>query len=179
VIKKILRSKKGESSIFAVILVLAIIIIASGLFEHLRLMTIATGVRDSVQSAVISVVADNWDETYSGLREGYSGGYEKTVSTWVTNISNGDVYQRLTEELGLTKEGGYYVKYAGGVMEYRISGLAVIITNTPFAPTNQKYVNCFEAAGTISVEVPLSFGWESLPPMKLKLTLKAGFEPKF
>jgi hypothetical protein len=85
----------------------------------------------------------------------------------------------LSEELGLTKAGNYYIKDVDGVMEYRISELAVEITNTPFAPSSQEAVNTFYAEGSIVVEVPLSFGWESLPPMHICMKLKAGFEPKF
>ena len=173
------KDKRGESSLYPLIIVLVVLLICSVLFEYFRLMTIATGVRNSVQSAVISVATDNWNETYPGLREGYSGGYERTSTSWSTNISSGNVYRRLSEELGLTKAGNYYIKDVDGVMEYRISELAVEITNTPFAPSSQEAVNTFYAEGSIVVEVPLSFGWESLPPMHICMKLKAGFEPKF
>ena len=49
-------------------------------FEYMRLMIVAQGVRDSVQSAIVDVATENWDEAYAGLREGYSGGYQLSGS---------------------------------------------------------------------------------------------------
>lgn len=38
-------------------------------------MTIAAGVKDEVQSAVISTSVANYGNVYDGIREGYSDGY--------------------------------------------------------------------------------------------------------
>jgi hypothetical protein len=73
-------------------------------------MIVAVGVRDAVQSAVIDVATENWDEAYNGLREGYSGGYVLTGTSWNQNITTGDIYGRLKDNLGLKQENGKYVK---------------------------------------------------------------------
>ena len=51
--------------------VLCCLILACVTFEYMRLMIVAQGVRDSVQSAIVDVATENWDEAYAGLREGY------------------------------------------------------------------------------------------------------------
>ncbi len=53
------------------------------------------------------------------------------------------------------------------------------IKNAPFAPSNTDSANKFLSEATIELEVPLSFGWESLPPMRITLHVKAGYTPKF
>ena len=179
-IKKILRCKKALSYPLIIALVLAIIIISCAVFEYMRLMIIAQGVRDGVQSAVISVSTDNYSGVYASVREGYSGGYVNDGSGWSEQIKTGDVYARLVELLGLRKEGSHYVKYVDGdVIEYSISNLTVNVINAPLAPADRDSAQKFLSEATIYLEVPLSFGWSSLPSMKITLHCKAGWTPKF
>lgn len=81
--KKILRHTSGNSAPLTLAIILAVIILSCAVFEYLRLMVIASGVRDAVQSAVIDVATENWDDAYNGLREGYSGGYTLSGTDWV------------------------------------------------------------------------------------------------
>ncbi|MDA3845705.1 MAG: hypothetical protein PF505_04045, partial [Vallitaleaceae bacterium] len=72
---KVLKNKDGNVAIQAVVVVLVLLLVFSVVSEYLRLQMIAQGVRDAVQSSVISVASENYDVVYHGLREGYSGGY--------------------------------------------------------------------------------------------------------
>jgi len=65
-----LKNRRGDGNLLAIVIVLAILLTASGIWEYMRLMIIATGVRDAVQSSIISVATTNYDEVYNGLREG-------------------------------------------------------------------------------------------------------------
>ena len=106
-IKQILRCKKGLSYPLVIAVALAIVIIATAAFEYMRLMIIAQGVRDGVQSSIISVSTGNYSDVYASIREGYSGGYvNNDGSGWNEKINTGDVFGRLDGLLGLTKEGG-------------------------------------------------------------------------
>ena len=58
-IKRILAGKRGSSFPLIVAVTLALALIFCGVSEYFRLMVIAQGVRDAVQSAVISTVNDN------------------------------------------------------------------------------------------------------------------------
>lgn len=178
-IKRILRSKKGNSYPLAIAIALAIVIIASAGFEYMRLLTIAQGVRDGVQSAIISVSTGNYSDVYASLREGYSGGFVNDGDGFREQINTGDVYARLSDLLGLQRDGAYYVKYAGDTVEFRLSNLNINVINAPFAPSNRDTAQRFLAEATIQLEVPLSFGWSALPPMRITLNVKAGWTPKF
>lgn len=176
---KLLSSRLGNSMPLAIFIALSIVIISCGVFEYMRLMIIASGVRDAVQSSVISVATENYDKLYNGLREGYSGAYELSGSDWQSNVDTGDIYAQLDSKLGLINENGYHIKYADEKVEYKLSGLSVNIINAPFAPQDRNSAGKFLAEATVYLEVPLSFGWEALPPMKINLKLKAGYTPKF
>jgi len=178
-INRFFRCKKGNSYPLAIMIALVIIIIATAAFEYMRLMIIAQGVRDGVQSAIISVSTGNYSDVYASLREGYSGGYVNNGGGFNEKVSTGDVYARLSELLGLQREGSRYVKYTGDVVEYRVSDLNITIINAPFAPSNRDTAQKFQAEATIQLEVPLSFGWANLPPMRITLNCKAGWTPKF
>ncbi len=106
---KILINKSGSGAPLILAIVLVTIILSTAVFEYMRLLIVAQGVRDSVQSAIIDVAAKNWDEVYHGLREGYSGGYSLSGSDWYQNVSSGNVYGRLQNSLGLKHEQGGYV----------------------------------------------------------------------
>lgn len=178
-IKKMLRRSSGNSAPLMLAVVLAVIILSSAVFEYMRLKVIAGAVRDVVQSAVIEVATENWDDAYNGLREGYSGGYALSGTEWEVRLDNGDVYSRLESTLGVKKESGKYVKYSGPDVEYILSGLSVSIQNAPLAPSGSGGITQLAATGTVDVEVPLSFGWGHLPPLKFTMKLKGGFTPKF
>ncbi len=174
-----LRDRRGAGNLYAVFLVLAVMLISTVVWDYARLFIIANGVRDAVQSAVISVATTNYDEVYNGLREGYSGGYARYGASWEEALDTGDIYSRLDDTLGLARQGGRHVKHAGTVQEYAVWGLDVVILNTPFAPSDPDNIGQFLAEATIELEAPLSFGWAFLLPMRTTLHVEAGYTPKF
>ena len=175
----IIRNKKGSSFPLIVAVALALVIILCGISEYMRLMIIASGVRDAVQSAIISTVTDNYDDVYHGVREGYSGGYMPSSSSWADSIDYGDIYGRLDQTLGLRTESGCHVKHADEAVEFKLSGLSVDIRNAPLAPSDPDSAQSFLADAVISLEVPVSFGGKSLPPMSINLKVQARYMPLF
>lgn len=177
--KRCLTDRSGSGAPLILAIVLAVILISTSVFEYMRLLIVAQGVRDSVQSAIVDVASQNWDRVYPGLREGYSGGYALSGSDWYENVSSGNVYGRLQSVLGLKQESGGYVKYAGETLEYRLSGLNLDVENAPLAPSKAGADAQLNVTGEIMVEVPLSFGWEHLPMMKITMRLRSQYVPKF
>jgi len=170
----ILRNKEGNAALMACVVVLCMFLIFSVISEYLRLEIIAKDVRDATQTAVISVATQNYDEVYNGLREGYSGGYTLDESdTWRQNVDNGAVYVNLSDILNLIDG----ARYSGSEVEYTISNIDVDIINVPIASGNNG--GKFESIVTLELHVPLSFGWDYLEPLKIKLKVNAGYTPKF
>lgn len=91
----------------------------------------------------------------------------------------GDIYGRLDDILGLTYRGGYHTQYTeDGGMGFRVWGLDVEIRNAPFA-SGDSAGDRFVADCEIELEVPVSFGGELLPPMRMTVKVSAGYAPRF
>lgn len=176
-IRNILKSKKGNSTPLTIALILCLLVICCGIAEFFRLSIIVSGVRDGLQQAVITVSTTNYDEVYNGLREGYSGGYTLYGDDWEESLDYDNVYYRMDHLLGTTAQGGYHVKVMRNGYEYRYYGLSIEILNAPFTPGNAD--DNFEADASIQLEIPLSFGFELLPPLKMEVRTKAAYMPKF
>jgi len=175
----IIREKGGSSFPLIVAVALALAIIMCGISEYMRLMIIASGVRDAVQSAVIAAANDNYDDVYNGVREGYSGGYALEGSSWKACLDHSDIYDRLDNTIGLQKNGDVHARYTGEKVEFKLSNLSVDIINSPFAPSNPVGTQKFLADAAIILEVPVAFGGKLLPPMRINLKVRAGYIPRF
>ena len=149
--------------------VLCCLILACVTFEYMRLMIVAQGVRDSVQSAIVDVATENWDEAYAGLREGYSGGYQLAGSSWSQNVTSGNVYARLQDVLGIEYEGGQYVKYSGENLEYRLYDLHLDVENAPLAPSVPDGIKAHRIAAWANPK------WNFPAPLAAPATASASF----
>jgi hypothetical protein len=178
-LKQIARDKRGNSYILVVFIAIAVLLISYGVYEFIRLKIIAQGVRDAVQSAIISVATGNYDDTYATLREGYSGGYANDGGGFNEKLDLGDVYARLDSLLGLDTAGGKHVKKTSDGVEFSVSNLTVTVANTPLAPFMPNAAQKFQADAVIFLEVPLSYAWSALPQMQINLKCKAGYTAKF
>ena len=178
-LREILRDRKGNGFPLAIAITLALVIIFCGISEYIRLLIIAQGVRDAMQTAVISTVNDNYDDVYHGVREGYSGGYQPMAGDFEESLDYGDIYGRLEEVLGLSYQGGTRVKFTeDGKTEFRVWGLDVDIENAPLAG-GDRAGNRFVANCEIELEVPVSFGGRLLPAMRITVATSAGYTPRF
>lgn len=176
-LKKMIKDNKGMSYPLTVALVLVLLMTLCVLAEFFRLSIITYGVRNVLQESVISVATTNYNEVYDGLREGYSGGYFMIGDCWEEILDYGDVYTQLDRQLGTNPDGAYHVKWQRNGYEYRVTNLNVSISNAPFAPDNAD-IN-FEVDVSVQLEVPLSFGWEALPPVRMTIRTKAAYMPRF
>lgn len=176
-LKKIVKERNGSSTPLTVALILGLLLIICAISEFFRLGIIVQGVRDGLQQAVITVATTNYDEAYNGLREGYSGGYVLSGDSWQENLDYDDVYYRLDNLLGTEEQNSYHIKRQAVGYEYRLSGLSVALSNAPLTPGNTN--KNLEADARITIEIPLSFGWGKLPPLRMELRTRSAYMPKF
>lgn len=178
-ITRTLKSKRGASFPLIIAVTLALVVIFCGISEYFRLMIVAQGVRDAVQTAVITTVVENYDDVYHGVREGYSGAYRPIDEDFEESLDYGDIYDRLDGILGLDQSGGYHVKLTSeDKTQFKVWNLAVDIKNAPFA-AGDRAADRFVADSAIMLEVPVSFGGQLLPPMRIKVKVSAGYTPRF
>ena len=72
----LLKDRKGNMMPLVVAVTICMLIIILGVAEYMRLVITAAGIKDAMESAVISTVNDNYNEVYHSVREGYAAGYE-------------------------------------------------------------------------------------------------------
>lgn len=175
---KLLKDNKGNATVLAVAVSLAVIMLMCVVFEYLQMLIITEGIKQAVQSSVISAVGENYDDAYSQLREGYSGGYKYHDDEFSESIDTWDIYGRLDHLLGLTTEENKHIKYRDdGTVEYIISNLQVEFENTDFAQDdNRKNLN---ATIYTDIEIPVRFGGRELIPIKYTMKVKSAYTPKF
>lgn len=172
----LLHDKKGNMIPLAVAVAIVMLFIILGTSEYMRIMITAAGIRDATESAVISVINDNYAEVYHSVREGYAAGYEPEGEGFAASVDYGDVYGRLCYLLGLQEDGSGFLRINnGGEREYRISELNVYLPNTGLASGSGTYY----AEATLKVEVPVRFGGKIVSNMTINLRGKAAYREKF
>ena len=161
----------------AIAVALSVLLIMCGIFEYMKLLIISNGIRDAVESAVIATIVQNYDEAYAALREGYSADYQFHEEKWQEQLDYGNVYARLDDLLGLKADGKYHVKYTDGEnMEFRLYDLDIKILNPALGAGQGTRLT---ADAQITVEIPVAFANKPLLPLKLRLTQKAAYTPRF
>ena len=175
---KQLKDNRGNATVLAVALCLSLVLILCAIFEYMQMLIITSGIRNAVQSAVVSAVTANYNEAYSQLREGYSGGYLYSDTGFIESIDAGDIYGRLDALLGLKPEKEQHVKYtSSGQREYAVSDLQLTFENTSLAQNHaDKNLN---ASVRICVTIPVRYGGRELMPLRLNMQIRASYMPKF
>lgn len=174
--KRLLTGQEGSMVPAAVAAAIAMLLIILGVSEYMRLVITAAGIKDAMESAVVSVVNDNYNEVYHGVREGYAAGYEPDDTGFTASVDHGDIYGRMCFLLGLEEDGNSYVRYNNsGGLEYRLKNLSVDIHNTALASPGGTYY----ADAEVTMEVPVRFAGKILSNMSVRLKVRAAYREKF
>ncbi|MBR4606163.1 MAG: hypothetical protein IKO41_08040 [Lachnospiraceae bacterium] len=170
------RDVKGNFTPLAVALVIIILLVTVSVTKFMELWITASGVRDAFEEAMISVVTENYNETYHCVREGYAGGYEPTGYGFYESVDLGDVGGRLGRLLGLTVSGSRLVKLNDhGESDFALSEISAGVINTHL----QNGGEVFSAEGMLLLEIPLRFEGRVLFQIPIRLKVKARMREKF
>ncbi len=166
----------GNFTPLAVSLVIIMLLLTLSVTKFMELWITASGVKDAFEEAIISVVTENYNETYHCVREGYAGGYEPTGYGFYASVDLGDVSGRLAGLLGLTQLGGRLVKRNGnGETDFQISDISVTVQNTQIRNGG----GVFSAEGTLLLEIPVRFEEREIFVIPITLKVKAKMREKF
>jgi len=157
IIKKVLKDNKGNGHFLTVSIVLLCLLIFSGVFEYMRIVTITRGVRDSLQNACISVATKNLPVAYADLRE---IDFDEELPIILTN---GDIMAELKSDLLLPKN------------EFTLSNLDTEPVQQYEVSTGTRYI----IRASLDITIPLSGNFRLLPPMKKRVNIVAGVTAKF
>lgn len=173
-LKTIAADRHGGISPMLAGVVIVIVLLSAAIYKALSLITVATGVRDSVQSSTIETITKNYYNAYDGLRCGNSGTYSLSNNGWVNCIDSGDIGTELDNLLGLQNENGEHIKSTDDGTQYSISNIAVTVKNTPFADSSPNLkIN-------VSYTLNMNIGIANMNvPISISQSVSAGFKPKF
>lgn len=172
----LLKDRKGNMMPLVVAVTICMLIMILGITEYMRIVITAAGIKDAMESAIISTVNDNYNEVYHSVREGYAAGYEPDGEAFAPSVDYGDIYGRMCMLLGLEEDGDGYVRINnGGEQEYRLSSLSVSIPNTALGAGGGSYY----ADASIRLEVPVRFAGKILTNMPINLKVQAAYTEKF
>jgi hypothetical protein len=125
--------------------------------------------------ATVAALAENAYNAYGGVREGYTGMYEKSAEDrWDPAVIKGDILVLTGETLGMTKTGDTLKGHAYTIkvekFEIDVEALA------PGSPSTQMKTN---AGLLIGAQIPHDLGWSFLPPAAMDIKVDASFITRF
>lgn len=168
----LLKDRRGNMLPLVVAVTIGMLLIILGVSEYMRLVITAAGIKDAMESAVISTVNDNYNEVYHCVREGY----EPDGESFAASVDYGDIYSRMSFLLGLEEDGDGYVRINnGGEQEYRLSNLSVSIPNNALGAGGGSYY----ADASIRLEIPVRFAGKIITNMSINLKVRAAYTEKF
>jgi hypothetical protein len=145
--------------------------VALAIFEVIRLNVIASNVRNKYQLAVISEATTNAENMYQPVRDGYASSWQGSHDAWSESnfVDDATIRDRLNSELSAGEHG--QVKILSVSSNIKVGDL-IPLDGDENAQTY--YIN-----GKVDVEIPFSFGWKDLPPIKLTIDVKTQWRAKF
>ena len=175
----LMKNRQGSMFPFTVAVAIVLMVLMLVSMEYMKLMILCSGIKDSFEEAIISVVTDNYNEVYHCVREGYAAGYEPNGDeTFYASIDTGNVEGRLAGLLGLTagsSVGTYQKQFGSGGREYSISNIHVSVHNAPMVRSGEK----FYATGSLVLTIPVRFGGHTIANMTINLHVKASLDERF
>lgn len=183
--RNLIKDTKGAGGeIYTVIFFLAFFIIALFVIEYVRALIIVQGVRDAAQTAIITAATENWDDTYKGRRDGYSGAWHKSFSqeeaaAFTERIDRQDIATIMNGIIGSSSVGNFNQKVTGdGSVEFRYRITNMVWEHQTLRPGSPLSKH-FQATVTINIQIPWGFNWTARTPIDLNIRVKAIYVPKF
>jgi hypothetical protein len=174
------NKRKGASNILTAVIFLIVMIVASGIWEYMRLVTVTKEIRDGVEAATITAIAENQYNAYSSVREGYSGMYvyKESRNLWEKSAVVNEVLELTSESLGLeqtgmtlrkrTNKGNIYYSLTVKVRDIHVETFGGDSSNVR---TNANII--------VATQIPYSFGWSFLGSADIELGIKASSVSRF
>ena len=164
-----LKCERGFSYVFTGAMVMVFLLFAFGVFEILRINIIAVSVRDKYQQAIITASVENYDRVYQTVREGYAASYEFKGFSW-------DECNTTTKNKILATVLGDFT--GGELSQITVSKIDFSVEPAAPAPGN-KNAQRFNIEGQLTANIPYSFAWRNLPPIKYTVNVKSEWRMMF
>lgn len=169
-----LNNNRGSSVLFASGLVVGLALILFVISTFLEYYTITQAVTDNLQASTLTVITNNFDETYFSKREAASGGFVR-AGDWQEKVDSGNVTEQLKNTMNLTQDGDRLSKLGNGASSkrYEIYDIQVNVSNSAFKEQDTFIIN---GSCKLSVPLPIKIG---LPPFEININTRAAWKEKY
>ena len=165
-----LRQKDGISYPFVACLTLALLVIAFGVFEIIRMNIIAANVRDKFQAVIVSETTRNFSNMYQPVRDGYAASFQNNGSGWQVNsiTTRNRVLNTLNTHFNTSEH--------SQVTIHSVDFAVDMVTSAPVggSPTVQ-----YNLSGELIISVPYKFLWANLPPIQMTVNVHSTWREMF
>lgn len=158
-LKTILRDKKANMTLFAGVLVLAMIMIFAGLFEFVRIYTIADNVRSAVQLDLESTAVQAAKDSFESVKQ-YS------LSNPVVNQSV--LENSICSDLSLTRQSNSFKSVMSGSTKYVIASTQLSYSG------GSAYVLTYQ----FTLQVPVCYFGVQITTANIPMTVNASYQFK-
>lgn len=164
------KCRKGMSYPLIAVLILVFLLFAFGIFEIIRLNILAANIRGKFQEVIISESTANYANIYDSTREGYAAGYKLSSFTWTA--SSITTRNRIKNAITTDFSGGEHSQLTIVDIDFTVVPAAV-------APSDKENSVKFNITGTIVVDIPYSFAWSGLTPIRFTTEVKSEWRMMF
>lgn len=174
--KQIIKDKSGDGYLLGTVICLIFCMILSIVMQIHEIYTIGNGVRNNLKDSIRYTVTKNWDETFGGSRQGYTGAYTiQSDDSFRELIDRNDIMAEFKQRMRLEEEQNIYKKIENGITQYQLSRLQFDIRNSSFASNS---TDRFEVNSTILLQTKIKFLNMEFP-VEFPLKVKTVFSPLF
>jgi len=167
---KRLRQRDGMSYPFIVCLTLALLIMALGLFEVIRVNIICANVRNKFQEVIISETTDNYGNMYQPVRDGYASSYRYGGGGWThcSLTSSNRIRDSLNDYFNSGEHG-----------QASVESVDFSVQTTELAPTDAQSAVKYNVKGELVILIPYRFLWAELPPIRMTVKVRSSWRALF
>lgn len=173
--EKIIKNEKGSGYLASVVICLILCMLISVGWQIYEITVIGNQIRNYLKDSVRYTVTKNWDDTFSGSRQGYTGAYYWKEGEFQERIDRNDIMNEFAERIGLEKEEEGYSKSRNDETQYWIGELQVKMKNTKFASDSE---DRFEVNASMLVKMKIKFLNQDFP-VEIPIRVKTAFSPLF
>lgn len=129
-VKNIIKSKKGMTTIYPMIIVSISVVIFLFVFEVVRKQVILSGINDNVRETITTCATSNMYESFGAIRDSKVGAYisDGTIYHDVVDISG--FYNQFATYYDLQADGKSFIKNKNGNMYLQIRDIYIQVDNS-------------------------------------------------
>lgn len=172
---RVIQDKRGEAHLYVIIVLIAALIIFSGVLQMARVFSYSEKAKKMIENALSASCTQNYTGVYYGMREGNTGDYVPDgLGNFISAASIDEVRGYLVNSCGFKPSDTTLLKKASdGSTLFGIKDLSVNTVNPSDGSAN------FKETASFTLAVPIIFAGNVLPNITVQLKVTGGYVTKF